>query len=308
MNGPSPQRILVIKLSSLGDIIHALGSFRAIRDYHREDQVTLLTTRAYRRLAEESGLFDEIWVDARPRPWQVPAWLALARRLRAAGFARVYDLQRSQRSAWYFRLAGRPEWIGTVAGCSHRYEMPRDRAVHISDREAEQLALGGISHVPPPDLSFLTADVERYGITGAYGLLAPGSSAGRKIKRWPAERYAEIAVRLAARGVTPILIGGPDEREETRIIAEACPEARHVQTEINDIVVLARGARIAVGNDTGPIHLIAAAGCPTAALFGPESHPVKAKPPGESVVVLQRPSLANLTVAEVMSVVDEIAR
>ena len=101
---------------------------------------------------------------------------------------------------------------------------------------------------------------------------------------------------------------GPDEREEARLIAEACPAAYDLESNFNDIVALARGARIAVGNLTGPIHLIAAAGCPTAVLFGPESHPVKTKPLGDSIVVLHRPSLADLTVAEVMTVVGEIAR
>ncbi len=308
MNGPSPQRILVIKLSSLGDIILALGAFRAIRDHHRGDHVTLLTTRPYRRLAEESGLFEEVWVDERPRPWQVPAWLALARRLRAAGFARVYDLQRSQRSAWYFRLAGRPEWVGTVAGCSHRYVMPRGSDLPIGEREAAQLALAGIARVPPPDVSFLRADVDRYGIAGAYALLAPGSSASRPGKRWPAARYAELAVRLAEQGMAPVLICGPDEREEARAIVEACPQAYDIESNINDIAALARGARVAVGNDTGPIHVIAASGCPTVVLFSAESHPVKSKPQGPSVEVLHRPVLAHLTVAEVMNAVKGLAR
>lgn len=308
MTTPQPQRILVIKLSSLGDIVLSLGSFRAIRDHHRAARITLLTTRAYVRLAEACGCFDEVWVDERPRPWQAAAWLRLARRLRGAGFTRVYDLQRSQRTGWYFRLAGRPEWVGTTAGCSHRYEMPRERAVHIAEREAAQLALGGIARVPPPDVSFLTADIARYGIAGPYGLLAPGSSAHRPGKRWPIESYARLANVFAEKGIKPVLICGPDERDEARLIAEACPAAYDIESDINDIVALARGARIAVGNDTGPIHLIAAAGCPTAVLFGPESHPVKSKPPGESVVVLHRPSLADLTVAEVMTVVGEIAR
>ncbi len=309
MTTPQQQRILVIKLSSLGDIVLSLGSIRAIRDHHRAARITLLTTRAYVRLAEACGCFDEVWVDERPRPWQAAAWLRLVRRLRGVGFARVYDLQGSQRTGWYFRLLGRRarEWVGTTAGCSHRYIGPPE-PIHVTDYHAGMLALGGITDVPPPDVSFLTADVARYAIAGPYGLLAPGSSANRPGKRWPIQQYAELANALAEKGMKPVLICGPDEREVARLIAEACPAAYDIESDFNDIVALARGARIAVGNDTGPIHLIAAAGCPTVALFGPESHPVKSKPPGKSVVVLHRPSLADLTVAEVMTVVGEIAR
>src|SRR3972149_7015121 len=75
-------------------------------------------------------------------------------KLRRAGFTRVYDLQRSQRTGWYFRLLGPrpPEWVGSVPGCSHRYIDPPD-AGHITVRNARMLAPAGVADVPPPDLS-----------------------------------------------------------------------------------------------------------------------------------------------------------
>jgi ADP-heptose:LPS heptosyltransferase len=156
---PNPARILVIKHSAFGDFILSTGSFKAIRAYHAGDHVTLLTTEGLRALGEACPHFDEVWVD--PRPSLVTPLTALAHvgRLRRAGFDRVYDLQRNDRTAAYFRALWPqpPEWVGVVRGCSHRYRKPTGRKIHIVDREAAQLALAGVHAEPVPDLSWLGA-------------------------------------------------------------------------------------------------------------------------------------------------------
>jgi ADP-heptose:LPS heptosyltransferase len=305
MSPGGPQRILVIKLSALGDFVMSIGAFQAIRRHHGGAEIVLLTTGPYGALAEASGCFDEIWLDERPGPFDFRGWGALARRLRQARFARVYDLQRSERTAWYFRLlaGAKPEWVGVVAGCSHRYQPPPDRALHIVERQATQLAVAGIQTVAPPDLGFLQADVGRFGLPGTTALLVPGGAPHRPAKRWPAERFAGLARSLTVRGVIPVLIGGAAEREIMTVITAACPEAQNLcgKTDLAEIVSLARRARIAVGNDTGPMHLIAAAGCPVISLFSAESDPAKVAPRGPSVKLLARATLADLPIDEVLA-------
>lgn len=304
------QNILVIKLSALGDFILSIGSMQAIRAHHKNARITLLTTPPFEALARGLGCFDEIWLDSRPAPWKVASWLNLARKLRAARFDRVYDLQRSGRTGWYFRLAGRPEWVGKVRGCAHRFEPVWAKERHIIEWEREQLARVGIAPVLPPDLSGLTSDPNRFGLPGSYALLVPGSAPHRPGKRWPAASYAALARRLAARGILPVLIGGKTERAEMQIIVEACPEARDLggQTDLFDIAGLARGATVAVGNDTGPTHVIAAAGCPVVALFSEDSDPVRSRPPWPAVEVLRAPKLADLSVERVEAAVESALR
>lgn len=303
-------RILVIKLGALGDFVLSLGACRAIRAHHPDAEIILLTTPAFRALAEASGLFDAVWLDARPPLWRLPAVFGLRRRLRAAGFHRVYDLQRSDRTGWYWRLLhpNPPEWVGKVAGCSHRYRNADDASRHIVEREAEQLRLAGIGTVPPSDLSFVEADVSDFGLPERYALLVPGGSTHRPEKRWPAERYAALARSLAAEGTTPVLIGTAAEGRELATIAQACPQALNLlgRTSIEQIVVLARGATLAVGNDTGPMHLIAAAGCPSLALFSAASSPLRTAPRGPKVATLQRVRLAELSLEEVQATLGEI--
>jgi ADP-heptose:LPS heptosyltransferase len=99
-----------------------------------------------------------------------------------------------------------------------------------------------------------------------------------------------------------VLIGGPAEADVLAAIAAACPDARNLcgRTDFGQIADLARGAVAAVGNDTGPMHLIAATGCPTLTLFSDESDPARCAPRGRATMVLRRPALPDLPVDAVV--------
>ena len=296
-------RVLVIKLGALGDFVLALGAFAAIRAAHATAHVTLLTTAPYVELARASGCFDAVWTDQRPSFLQVNRWLGLRARLRDGRFQRVYDLQTSDRSGWYFRLMGpqRPEWSGIAPGCSHPHANPRRDFMHSLDRQAEQLAAAGIAEAPPPDLSWARADIARFGLPARYAILAPGGAAHRPEKRWPAERFAALARVIAARGATPAMVGGGDEIGLADTIGGAAPQVRNLvgETSLLELATIARGAAGAVGNDTGPMHVAAVAGCPTVVLFSAASDPALTAPRGSSVVVLAKPSLSELSLDEV---------
>lgn len=296
--------ILVIRHGALGDIVLSFGPFAAIRRHHAGARLVLLTTRPYAAFCQASGLFDEVWIDERPPWWRIGRVLALRRKLLGGGFARVYDLQTSDRSGAYFRLFGAhpPEWSGIARGCSHPHANSRRDFMHTVERQAEQLRMAGITDVPATDLSWVKADLARYALPTPYALLVPGGSKHRPDKRWPVARYAELAASLKALGLAPIVLGGPDEAG----IAGAIPVARDLtgQTNFEDIVVLARGAALAVGNDTGPMHLIAASGCKSVVLFSHASDPALCAPRGRDVRVLRQAPLESLRPAEVLDRLD----
>ncbi len=318
-------RILVIKLGALGDFVLAMGPFAAIRRHHPEAHITLLTIASLKELAEGCGYFDQIWTDSRPRLWRLKACFDVVRRLNAAGFDRVYDLQTADRSNTYFHamgpvfggiLGGRGvEWSGIARGCSHRHDNPLRHSMHTVERQAEQLAIAGISHVPFADLSWAQADVSRFGLGGgpgaggSYALLVPGGSPHRPRKRWPVAQFVAAADWLVAREVVPVLLGGAEERGVLDQISVACTGARNLcgETSLADIIILARGARCALGNDTGPMHLIAATGCPTVVLFSAASDPALCAPRGpdhgpqgrSTVTILRREPLSELRLDQV---------
>ena len=195
------RRVLVIKLGALGDFIQAMGPFAAIRAHHPAAHITLLTTRPFVAMAEACPWFDAVWVDDKPSLWQPAKLMDLRRNLRAGRFDRVYDLQTSDRSSSYFRLMGKaPQWSGIAPGCSHPHANAHRDLMHTIERQREQLAMAGIKEVPPPDLSWVKSDLERFALPQPFVLLCPGGAAHRPGKRWPGERFAALAVWLAGGG------------------------------------------------------------------------------------------------------------
>ncbi|MBL6455818.1 glycosyltransferase family 9 protein [Belnapia sp. T6] len=296
-------RILVIKLAALGDVVQAFGPFAAIRAHHPGAEITLLTTPPYAGLLARSPWFDQIWADGRPAWTDLPAVWRLARRLRAARFERVYDLQTSTRSSRYRWMVGRgAEWSGIAPGASHPHANPGRDLMHTAERQREQLEMAGIADFPAPALDWLDEDVSGLGLPARFALLVPGASPHRPGKRWPVECFAALAAGLDL----PVAVaGGPAEAPLAAAIAAARPGTvtdLTGRTSLAALAAVARRAAFAIGNDTGPTHLAAAAGCPTLALFGPESDPALCAPRGRAVAVLRHPNLAALEVAEVRAV------
>ncbi len=296
-------KILVIKLGALGDFVQALGPCKAIRDHHKGAHITLMTGEALRDFAAMSGYFDDIWTGCRPAMLDIGGWLGLRRRLRGGDFERVYDLQTSSRSCRYFRLfrpGPWPEWSGIARGCSHPHANPDRDSMHTVERQAEQLKTAGIDCVPRVDLSWVPAAADKFNIGGDYALLVPGGAAHRQTKRWPAAHYADIGRRLADRGILPVLLGTGNEMPLQSDIRARCPDARTLagQTGLADIVRLARDALLAVGNDSGPMHLIAAVGCRSYVLYSAASDPALCAPAGPDVTIVRRRKLSELSVEE----------
>lgn len=299
-------RVLVIKLAALGDFAQAFGPFAAIRAHHPGAHITLLTTRPYAPLARMSPWFDEVWEDGRPSWTDLPAVLRLARRLRAARFDRVYDLQTSTRSSRYRWFVGRrAEWSGIAPGASHPHANLRRDFMHTVERQREQLEMAGIRDFPEPELSWLDADLTRFDLPERFGLLVPGASPGRPLKRWPAERFGALTAALP---VPAVVIGGPSEAPLAAAIAAAAPGTLDLtgRTGFADIAALARRASFCVGNDTGPTHLVAACGCPTLALFGEDSDPALCAPRGPRATWLRHVPLAGLEPAEVAAALERL--
>ncbi|MCQ8240340.1 glycosyltransferase family 9 protein [Rhizosaccharibacter radicis] len=305
------RQVLVIKLGALGDVVQAFAPFAAIRNAHPDARITLLTTRAFVALCGASPWFDRIEADARPKLWNLSGMLRLRRQLRAPGgsaFDLVFDLQTSGRSSRYHALAGRPPWSGIGRGVSLPHDNPSRDFMHTRDRQRDQLARAGIADVPDPDLRWLAHHPDRP--RGAdlpaapYAVLVPGAAPHRPLKRWPGERFAQLAVRLQKDGLRPAVAGGPDDRALGEAIRAACPSTLNLagHTSLTALGPLLAGAALAVGNDTGPMHMAALLGCRSVVLFGPDSDPALTAPRGpdpELVRVLRRPSLDDLAVDEV---------
>lgn len=302
------KRILVIKHGAWGDLINATGAFDCIRKHHPKAHITLMTGSPYVSFAQNAPFFDEIWIDDRPKnPFSFLKW---RRSFIERSFDRVYDLQNSKRTSFYFRILGKsnqPEWNGIASGCSHPQTHPERLDLHAFPRFWDQLKQAGLemgeSGELPPKLHWMTADVKKFSLPMKNILIVPGSSRGGAYKRWPALSYGTLIKELKERGFAPILLGGRDDLDALEVIKNVCPDVRDLSGKTNfyEIAELARRALLAIGNDTGPIHLAAGVGCPTLVLWSKASPPETYAPRGENVHVLYRDELKDLAVEEVLS-------
>ncbi len=291
------KNILVIKLGALGDFVQALGPMAAIRRKHPDAKITILTTKPYAGFATSCGYFDYVWTDTKPKWFNFKNWSGLKKKLNEGAFDRVYDLQNNDRTGIYFKLfKDKPEWVGIAKGASHRNTSLQRTAGHAFDGHIQTLKLAGIDDIEIDRLDWVQGDIKHFGIAKPYVLLVPGCSPKRPEKQWPASYYAVLARTLHGWGFTPVLIGTKSEQDIAKTICEKFPQTFDLtgQTALLDIVLLARHAAAAIGNDTGPMHLVAPTGCPSYVLFSRYSNPAKHAPKGSAVKIIATEELPDL--------------
>lgn len=315
------KKVLVIQAGSIGQFVLSLAAMKRIRQAHLRARVTLLTRPQFESLAKASPYFNE--VEAEEKPVVPSDWLRIRNWIKREKFDRVYDLENSGWTTALFALLRPfpPVWSGTARGARLRHRNPDRVLMHTLERQAEQLKVAGIwpdapigpGDAPGPDLSWILRRVqEPRPVAGAppprpFVLMVPGGVENRPEKRWPLERYCELARQLRERGYDIVIIGGPQESALARTIQKAAGNARDLtgRTDFSQIAVLGARAVLAVGNNTGPMHLIAAAGAPTIAVVPDEPDALLTAPRGH-VAVLQASSLDQLTVETVATAANSL--
>lgn len=289
-------RVLVIRHGAFGDIVMTFPAFAAIRACHHADEITLLTTKPYAGFLGQSPWFDKIELDAKPVWWNLPGLLRLKRQL--SGFDMVYDLQTSGRSTRYFSLAGRPPWSGIARGCQFPDAANRE-TLHSRERLEQQLRRATLpTPLAAPDLSWLAGDIAGLNLPPRYAVLVPGAAPHRPEKRFPAEKFREVA---AALHLPVVVVGTSGEKPLADTIGGIDLTGR---TDFFQLASIFRGASLAIGNDTGPMHLAAAIGVPCISLFSSASDPTRCAPryqDGGWPTILRAPTLQELPVAQVLA-------
>jgi len=268
------KNILVIKLGALGDVALSLPHIMKLAEAHADDHVTLLTAPAYAELA--AGL-----------PLQVVGFrrkgfvemLRLLRWLLGQQFDVVYDLQDSLRSRVMTQLTQAERRVGRRSALAYTHApMAPTTDVHAFERFNAVLLAGGVeaasprSRLPVSDTaaSRVANWLQQQGLAGKKPvLLHAGSSSGWPAKRWPESYFISLAVSLQNSGLHIVWIGSEDERSlNARLAAHAGVDAT-AGFGLAELMALAAQALFAVSNDSGPMHVLSAAGLPVYALFGP---------------------------------------
>jgi ADP-heptose:LPS heptosyltransferase len=324
---PPPEdakRVLVIKFGGLRDFIQALAAAKVIREYHFGARITLLTTDEFKPFAEKCPFFDTVELVGAADPKQITQ---LIRRVRKSKFDMVYDLECSPRTnQFYLGLKPwPPRWSGSATNCSHPYSDPNRDRLHKLDRFGDQLHSAGLGPPggwpqgggPLPDLSWVRMahrDPPRlqpgyYSLKQPFVLLIPGADVARPDHLWPIDKYSDLARQLVGLGLGVAVIGGPAEREIGVAINRAEPKVKNLvsRTDLFQLAALAERAAAAIGDDSGPMHIAAAAGAPCVVLYAADQETALAAPRGRAgVLKLLAPDLGELPVTDVIRAIGNL--
>ncbi len=266
--------VLVIKLGALGDVVMATALIRRLQQHHAQEPLWVLTSTPY------AGLFEHwqgLRVHAVPRHGLRAMLHALAW-LRRQRFRRIYDFQSTERTAVLVALSGAPERVGNRPGFPYTHGPPgpyRGQG-HIFPHMQAVLAAAAVAEAEP--VPFLPAGpgvrervaawLSGHGLRErSYAVLHAGGSARWPSKRWP--HFGALARAIERSGVRVVWVGGEAERGLNAALAREVGIDATGRFSVLELAELGRHARFAVTNDSGPMHVLSAAGIPVFALFGP---------------------------------------
>lgn len=307
----STERILVIRLGALGDLVLCFQAFHEIRQMHPEAEIALLTMPAFADFARSMPWFNYVITDDRAPGWRLGRWARLINEIDAFAPGRVYDLQGKLRQSVLFALMGGPfgpSWSGAAPLCSDPRLWPPGPNMHFTEFIAAQLRRAGVPMTPPCDLSWLDAPAGQFNLPARYALLIPGSALGRDYKRWPAKYYAALAQKLAGQGITSVAAGTIQDAGSIATLTALMPQVVNLcgRTSLPQLAHLARDAQYVIGNDTGPVHLAAAVGARTLALMSDQVDPAWSAPRGPQAIWLQGKPLSELGVDKVLLALEKL--
>ena len=312
----TPQRILIVRLGAMGDIIHAMPAVSMLRSMFPGCKVGWVIERRWSELlrsrpdatplSEEQPLVDFVHlVDTRKwrksplerqnRQSALGAW----REIRGQRYDRAIDFQGAIKSGVVAMLSQAKMRIGfadpwekpaaifytKLVTTERVHVVERNLALVESQREGTWKT-GSLNQLLPQGHE-VKEELEKLGLQTRFAILNPG--AGWGAKQWPVDRYADVARALGGDGVRSLVNFGPGEEAMAKAVEEnSAGYAIAAQFTISQLIAMTRRAALFIGGDTGPLHLAAALNVPVVALFGP-TDPARTGPYGTRSIVLRDP-------------------
>jgi heptosyltransferase-2 len=335
MDSSSRSPILIVPYMWIGDFVRCHSVVRILRERWPERSIDMLSTRLCAPLVDYMpGLRQAIVFELPRGRLPLGRYRELAQRLKHEHYGTALIMLRTWKSALAPYLAGIPERIGffgegrfgllnDIRWGERRLERMIDRCGALALPKGVQLP----AQWPVPQLTVSAADIaawrERHRLPADGGpVVAMGPGAVGAGKAWPPEHYADVARRLTERGIAVWILGGPAESELGRSLAAAAgPLARDLTGhDLREAIIALAAVDAAITNDSGLMHIAAALGTPTVAIFGPTSprlwgplNPLAAalEPPGPAPLSdsdVKRRRSADVSPDRVMAAVQDALR
>lgn len=299
------QRFLIVKLSSLGDVIHNLPVLRTLRRNFPKSYIAWVVEEKCRDALYNNPDLDELIVLRTKhwrRHWDRQSFGELCEaigHIRRQRYDVVFDFQGLAKSGLIAWLSGSPERVGF-----HRHDCREylntwftnrkgayvGKNVHVIDKNLSLLRSLGVDNfvkefplaIPPSADEYITAYLKNNPELMSNPVAAINPGVGFKTKQWELARFAQLGDRIAGDlGYHILLTWGPGEEEKVKYIASRMNKKQWIAppTSVHQSIALFRHINLFISCDTGPLHLCSAMGVPTVSIFGP-TDPVRNGPIG----------------------------
>ena len=306
--------ILIIKHGSLGDIAQASGAIQDISEFHKGDDVYLLTTRPYFELFKRNPYLKEVILDKRLSRFNLIYLFALMRTIKKYKFARVFDLQNSSRTAFYKKIlfpnANYNIWS------SSETTLPSDKTKDEFDKKSvlerfeHQLKTSGLTtkHTMLPDFSWSCTDISKIKLEyklEKYIVLFPFCSPHLSQKKWPYYNKLIEKIKNQFNDHYKIVVApGPDEINDAKEINALCILDNGKALDISQLSSLIKDSSFVIANDTGPAHMAAHLGVVGLTLFGSHTTAYKVSIERENFKAIQVNDLTKLSPEKVFDKIN----
>jgi heptosyltransferase I len=329
-DNPPNKRFLLVKLSSLGDVIHALPAASALRDTFPDARIDWVIDPRWKRLLEGNPDLTNIISHDRKSAGGIAASI---RKLREARYTCAIDFQGLYKSALLVLASGAPQRIGFQSSYAREglvstlyTDRLNPRGPHKVDHNLTLAECAGARpsaprfplEILPEDEEIVSRALAEHNLKEFY-VLNPGG--GWLSKCWPAKRYGELHRKIAERyGWQAVVSFGPGEDDLARDVISAAGNASPVAIPLalGPLMALLRRARLMVSADTGPLHLASALGIPVVGLFGPtdparngsySAADISVRNPNSALTTYRRgasysPAMLSITVDQVFEAVE----
>ena len=285
--------ILIIKLGSLGDIVQISGALRDIREHHKNEKITILTTSKYINLFKNCPYVDNCLEDERLPRYNIFYLLRLRKIINSLNFNKVYDLQNSNRTNFYRKF------LFNVKNWSSSRDIPENKYNNsVLQRFDEQLRKSNIKtlYTLKPDFSWAAEKANNYNLNTdkKYILFFPFCSRDLIHKRWP---YFSELINLIKQNhpeYSLVVAPGPGEIEEAKSLDIKIAINNNLPLNFFELASLIKKSHLVIANDTGPAHMAAHLGARGFTLFGPHTTPEKVSIEREKFIALQTMDLKSL--------------
>jgi ADP-heptose:LPS heptosyltransferase len=299
-------KILIIKHGSLGDLVLSFGAIKTLQHHYTKDELYLLTQPNYKNIFNKLPYVKEIFTDNRSNI--ILSIIKYLKLIKKNKFDLIIDLQNSTRTQIYHlftRLFTNTQILSARYFSNIKYQQQIQGVQHITQNHKDQLRKLNIHKYFSPDLNWMSLKKNH---KNNYVILIPGTSKTGSYKKWPSQKFAEIANYLINMNLDVYLTGSQLDIKDIHEIIDICPKA---QNKINESKIelffdLCLGSNLIISNDTGPAHIAGLSNKPLIWLANDNKISKSCYPLGDNVHKIIAEDVKSIKTEQVLEKIEQI--